>query len=135
MKQIYIGYDKDFYVNQYSDNNTNLTLAYMDDNLQIEFGYTKIKLENDKYVLYNQDVVNELYIDTPQKNELILNLRQHRAKLLQAFDRYKINVSYGITIEDAETKEKITSWYHQLLDLNEEAFKEENIPPQIKYYL
>ncbi len=63
----------------------------------------------------------------------INNLRTKRSVILEAFDKYKINVYYGITIETTELKEQILEWYQQLLDLNEEAFN--NIPKAIKYYL
>lgn len=135
MKKIYIGYDENFYVNQYSDYNPTLTLAYADENLEIEFGYTKVKVEDDKYILYNQNEVNERYLG-PSNDELyILELRNYRSILLLAFDKYKSNVNYGITVEDEETKNIIITWYHDLLNLVESAFEDSNIPSQIKYYL
>ena len=90
-------------------------------------------------VLINDDLTIQPIFNEDKFNLIntmnLSNLRLLRAPILAAFDLYKSNVNYGITTEDAETKEKITFWYHQLLDLNEEAFKEENIPSQIKYYL
>ena len=62
-------------------------------------------------------------------------LRNKRKPLLEAFDKYKSNVNYGIVVEDEETRAKIVSWYSDLLNLVEIAFEEENIPSEIKYYL
>lgn len=135
MKEIYIGYDSNFYVNQYSEFNQDLILAYMDDDFQIEFGYTKVKIEEDKYILYNQEDVNKLYVDPSEEEQFVFNLRKQRAILLEAFDKYKTNVNYGIIVEDEETKDRIVSWYSDLLNLVESAFEEENIPSEISYYL
>ena len=60
-------------------------------------------------------------------------LRSKRQIILEAFDKYKINVYYGITQESDETKAQILEWYQNLLDLNESAFT--NIPEVIQYYL
>ena len=107
MKKIYIGYDENFYVNQYSDYNLDLILAYADEDFEVEFGYTKVKIEDDKYILYNQKEVNERYLG-PSNDELhTLELRNYRSILLLAFDKYKSNVNYGIVIEDEETKNTI----------------------------
>lgn len=135
MKEIYIGYDSNFYVNQYSEFNQDLTLAYMDDDFQIEFGYTKVKIEEDKYILYNQKDVNKLYVDPSEEEQFVFNLRKQRAILLEAFDKYKSNVNYGVVTEDEETRARIVSWYNDLLNLVESAFEEENIPSEISYYL
>lgn len=62
-------------------------------------------------------------------------LRNKRNSLLEAFDKYKTNVNYGIVVEDEETRAKIVSWYSDLLNLVETAFEEDNIPSEIKYYL
>lgn len=64
-----------------------------------------------------------------------IKLRQTRSTILQAFDKYKTNVVYGILDETPETKQKITKWYKSMLNLEPEAFKDENIPEEIKYYL
>lgn len=60
-------------------------------------------------------------------------LRSKRQIILEAFDKYKINVYYGIAQESDETKSKILKWYQNILDLNESAFT--NIPEVIQYYL
>ena len=39
MKIIYIKYDTDFYVNQYSNNDTELEAAFMEDDFNIIFGF------------------------------------------------------------------------------------------------
>lgn len=56
-------------------------------------------------------------------------LRIKRKNLLNAFDRWEKAVLRG----REEDKEYIMSWYYDLLDLKEYAFK--NIPEKIKYYL
>ena len=69
-----------------------------------------------------------------QKEDDRLNeLRARRAPLLTAFDRYKINVQYGIETEDEIDHEIILTWYRQLLDLVVDAF--ENIPSRVEYYI
>ena len=61
MKTIYINYDNDFYVNQYSYNDTELKEAFMEDNFEIKFGYTRVKEEEGELVLYNDTRVKEQY--------------------------------------------------------------------------
>ena len=61
MKKIYVNYDSDFYVNQYSTNDTELKEAFMEDDFEIKFGYTKVKEEDGKLVLYNSTKVKEQY--------------------------------------------------------------------------
>lgn len=64
MKKIYINYDNDFYVNQYSTNDTDLKEAFMEDNFEINFGYTKVKEEDGKLILYNStNVKSQYYVD------------------------------------------------------------------------
>lgn len=64
MKKIYVNYDNDFYVNQYSNNDTELKEAFMEDDFDIKFGYTKVKEEDGKLVLYNStNVKSQYYVD------------------------------------------------------------------------
>lgn len=64
MKTIYIKYDTDFYVNQYSYNDTELKEAFMEDNFEIKFGYTKVKEEDGKLILYNDiQCKSQYYVD------------------------------------------------------------------------
>lgn len=64
MKKIYVNYDNDFYVNQYSTNDTELKEAFMEDEFAIKFGYTRIKNEDDKLILYNDiQCKPEYYVD------------------------------------------------------------------------
>jgi hypothetical protein len=60
-------------------------------------------------------------------------IRQLRKPLLEAFDIYKSNVSYGVETETEFEKNEIMSWYRDLLDKNENALK--NVPLKIKRYL
>ena len=64
MKKIYVNYDTDFYVNQYSYNDTELKEAFMEDNFEIKFGYTKVKEEDGKLILYNDiQCKSQYYVD------------------------------------------------------------------------
>ena len=64
MKQIYVNYDSDFYVNQYSNNDTELKEAFMEDDFEIKFGYTKVKEEDGKLILYNDiQCKSQYYVD------------------------------------------------------------------------
>ena len=64
MKQIYVNYDSDFYVNQYSYNDTELKEAFMEDDFEIKFGYTKVKEEDGKLILYNDiQCKSQYYVD------------------------------------------------------------------------
>ena len=64
MKKIYVNYDNDFYVNQYSTNDTELKEAFMEDDFEIKFGFTKVKEEDGKLVLYNStNVKAQYYVD------------------------------------------------------------------------
>ena len=64
MKKIYVNYDSDFYVNQYSNNDTELKEAFIEDNFEIKFGYTRVKNEEDKLILYNEmQCKTEYYVD------------------------------------------------------------------------
>ena len=64
MKKIYVNYDNDFYVNQYSNNDTELKEAFMEDDFEIKFGYTRVKNEEDKLILYNDiQCKSQYYVD------------------------------------------------------------------------
>ena len=64
MKKVYVNYDNDFYVNQYSTNDTELKEAFMEDDFAIKFGYTRIKNEDDKLILYNdKQCKSQYYVD------------------------------------------------------------------------
>ena len=64
MKKVYVNYDNDFYVNQYSTNDTELKEAFMEDDFEIKFGYTRVKNEEDKLILYNEiQCKTEYYVD------------------------------------------------------------------------
>ena len=64
MKKVYVNYDNDFYVNQYSTNDTELKEAFMEDNFEIKFGYTKAKEEDGKLILYNDiQCKSQYYVD------------------------------------------------------------------------
>ena len=86
MKTIYINYDSDFYVNQYSTNDTELKEAFMEDDFEIKFGYTKVKEEDEKLILYNStQVKSEYYIDEElekAKQEILNQIELYKQELL-----------------------------------------------------
>lgn len=64
MEKIYVNYDNENYVTQYSPNDTELKEAFMEDDFSIKFGYTKVKEEDGKLVLYNSaNVKSQYYVD------------------------------------------------------------------------
>ena len=86
MKKIYVNYDNDFYVNQYSTNDTDLKEALMEDDFEIKFGYTKVKEEDGKLVLYNDIQCNpEYYVDEDlekAKQEILYQIELYKQELL-----------------------------------------------------
>ena len=86
MKKIYVNYDSDFYVNQYSNNDTELKEAFMEDDFEIKFGYTRVKNEEDKLILYNDMQCNpEYYVDEElekAKQEILNQIELCKQELL-----------------------------------------------------
>ena len=86
MKQIYVNYDNDFYVNQYSTNDTELKEVLMEDDFKIKFGYTKVKEEDGKLVLYNStQVKSQYYVDEElekTKQEILYQIELYKQELL-----------------------------------------------------
>ena len=86
MKKIYVNYDSDFYVNQYSTNDTELKEAFMEDDFEIKFGYTKVKEEDGKLVLYNStNVKSQYYVDEElekAKQEILYKIELYKQELL-----------------------------------------------------
>ena len=60
-------------------------------------------------------------------------LRAKREPLLTAFDIYKSNVLIGAVSPTDEEKQEVIAWYHEILDLSEQAI--DNPPEIIKKYL
>ena len=67
MKKIYVNYDNENYVTQYSYNDTDLKEAFMEDNFEIKFGYTRVREEEGKLILYNDTRVKEQYYVDEEK--------------------------------------------------------------------
>ena len=86
MKTIYVNYDSDFYVNQYSTNDTELKEAFMEDNFEIKFGYTRVKNEEDKLILYNDiQCKSQYYVDEElekAKQEILNQIELCKQELL-----------------------------------------------------
>lgn len=86
MKKIYVNYDNENYVTQYSSNDTDLKEAFMEDDFNIKFGYTKVKEEDGKLVLYNStQVKSQYYVDE--------ELEKARQEILYKIDIYKQELS------------------------------------------
>ena len=82
MKKIYVNYDNDFYVNQYSYNDTELKEAFMEDDFEIKFGYTRVKNEEDKLILYNDiQCKSQYYVDE--------ELEKAKQEILNQIELYK----------------------------------------------
>ena len=106
MKKIYVNYDNDFYVNQYSYNDTDLKEALMEDDFEIKFGYTKVKEEDGKLVLYNStNVKAQYYVDE--------ELEKAKQEILYKIDFCKqelLNTDYIVTkIAEAQALGEDTS--------------------------
>ena len=59
--------------------------------------------------------------------------RAIRINILRAFDVYKINVQYGIDLENEQEHNDILLWYDGILNLDDNSIN--NIPDSIKKYL
>ena len=86
MKKIYVNYDSDFYINQYSYNDTELKEALIEDDFDIKFGYTKVKEEDGKLILYNSTNVKEQYYVDEElekaKQEILYQIELYKQELL-----------------------------------------------------
>ena len=86
MKKIYVNYDNDFYVNQYSNNDTELKEALMEDDFNIIFGYTRVKEEDGKLILYNDiQCKSQYYVDEElekAKQEILNQIELYKQELL-----------------------------------------------------
>ncbi len=100
-----------------------------------------VDIEGREYSPEQTEVENILvYIPFTHEEQLEnkkTELRNKRKPLLDAYDRYKVNILYGIekvdTLKEQTDKELIDDWYRKILDLNEGAIN--NPPERIKYYL
>ena len=45
MKKVYVNFDEENFITEFSENDTMLTEAYMEDDFEFSFGYTKVKEE------------------------------------------------------------------------------------------
>lgn len=118
--------DSDKYIVGYTVTPFNATKPFIVINSLKDITLNKTRIIRNK--LDNNGVGNKMYL-LQQKNKL----RAKRKVLLEAFDKYKTNVMYGIKQESPTAKLNITYWYNDLLDLKEAAFT--NVPNEIKYYL
>ena len=83
MKKVYINFDEENFITSFSENDTVLTEAYMEDDFEFSFGYTKVKEENGTYYLYNVDTPKEQYLskDNSYEDELSLSIDDYKYKL------------------------------------------------------
>lgn len=93
MKKIYVNYDNENYVTQYSTNDTDLKEAFMEDDFEIKFGYTKVKNEDDKLVLYNDiQCKSQYYVDEEK-----LKAEQEILSQIEGYKQELSNTDYIIT--------------------------------------
>ena len=89
-------------------------------------------LVNNKIVKVGYTAERQAEIDNQKLNEL----RYQRKPLLEAFDKYRSAVSYGIVTETETEHKAVLEWYQKLLDLNTNTLNtKEAIPPKVAYYL
>ena len=83
MIKVYVNFDEENFITAFSENDTMLTEAYMEDDFELSFGYTKVKEENGTYYLYNVDTPKEQYIskDNFYENELMISIDDYKCKL------------------------------------------------------
>ena len=98
----------------------------------VNFEYTpsegEVEISEDEY----NEFMNQNFFTSTEEDRLN-SLRAQRKVLLNAFDKYKSNVNYGIVEEDEITRYAVIMWYNQLLNLEQIAF--DNVPYVIQYYL
>ena len=82
------------------------------------------RIEDDKTITFIND--HEKY-----KKYILMVNRKKRDTIFPAFDLWEKAVLRG----REEDSPEIMQWYQDILDLKEDAFKEENIPERIKYYM
>ena len=97
------------------------------------FEYTPVENEEVEISEEEYNKFMESLIWSPTEEDKLNTLRAKRKVLLEAFDKYKSNVNYGIVLENEITRSIIVAWYNDLLDLKETSFT--NVPSEIKYYL
>ena len=97
MKKVYINFDEENFITAFSENDTMLTEAYMEDNFEFSFGYTKVKEDNGIYYLYNTDISKEQYLpkDNSYEDELITLIDEYK---------YKLNETDYIVVKIAEAQ-------------------------------
>ena len=83
MKKVYVKFDEENFITTFSENDTMLIEAFMEDDFEFSFGYTKVKEDNGKYYLYNVDTLKEQYIpkDNSYEDELIFSIDEYKCKL------------------------------------------------------
>lgn len=106
MQKIYVNYDNDFYVNQYSYNDTDLKEALMEDNFEIKFGYTRVREEDGKLVLYNSTKIKEQYYVDEEK----LKAEQEILSQIEGYKQELFLTDYIVTkISEAQALGEDTS--------------------------
>lgn len=93
MEKIYVNYDNENYVTQYSTNDTDLKEAFIEDNFEIKFGYTRVREEEGKLVLYNDTSVKEQYYVDEEK----LKAEQEILSQIEGYKQELANTDYIIT--------------------------------------
>lgn len=106
MEKIYVNYDNENYVTQYSTNDTDLKEALIEDDFEIKFGYTKVKEEDGKLVLYNStNVKSQYYVDEEK-----LKAEQEILSQIEGYKQELANTDYVVTkISEAQALGEDTS--------------------------
>lgn len=109
-----------------------MILPKVDGMIEVDVETLELISNKEKYCF---DVENNCVIPYDNSEDLRIakleELRALRKPLLQAFDIYKSNVSYGI--ETDNNREEIIAWYNAILDLDENAIY--NPPIEIRRYM
>ena len=117
MVKIYVNYDNENYVTQYSTNDTDLKEAFMEDNFEIKFGYTRVREEEGKLVLYNDTIVKEQYYVDEEKLKVeqgILSQIEYCKQELANTDYVVIKISESQSLGE-DTSQLITKYSDMLV--------------------
>lgn len=126
MEKIYINYDNDFYVNQYSYNDTELKEALVEDGFEIKFGYTRVREEDGKLILYNDMSVKEQYYVDEEK----LKAEQEILSQIEYYKQELANTDYIVAkIAEAQALGEDTS--HLLKKYSDMLVYRKNLRNQI----
>ena len=136
MKKIYINYDDELYVTQYSFNDIDLKEAFMQNNFEIKFGYTRVKQVNNKLILYNDTSVKEQYYVDEEKlkaeQEILSQIEEYKQEL-ERYD-YIDNKIFEAQVLGEDTSQLITKYRDILIYKQTLRDKINELEEQLKGY-